>query len=99
MRQFVQKHSIKFGTALMLVLTSLMTKAQDKIDIDKEEVASWLERNWIWVVAGVLLIILIAMMGRRRTTTATRGGLRKTTTVIKDADGHTKSVTTTEEPL
>lgn len=99
MRQFVQKHSIKFGTALMLVLTSLMTKAQDKIDIDKEEVASWLERNWIWVVAGVVLIILIAMLGRRRTTTNTRGGFRKTTTVVKDADGHTKSVTTTEEPL
>ncbi|MFC0775798.1 hypothetical protein [Terrimonas alba] len=99
MRQFVKQQSIKFGTALMLVLASLMAKAQDKIDINKEEVATWLERNWIWVVAGVLLIILIAMMGRRRTTTATRGGLRKTTTVIKDADGHTKSVTTTEEPL
>lgn len=98
MRQFVKQQSIKFGTALMLVLTSLMAKAQDKIDINKEEVASWLERNWIWVVAGVVLIILIAMIGRRRTTT-TRGGLRKTTTVIKDADGHTKSVTTTEEPL
>ncbi len=98
MRQFVKKQSIKFGTALMLVLTSLMARAQDKIDINKEEVASWLERNWMWVVAGVVLVILIAMMGRRRTTT-TRGGLRKTTTVIKDADGQTKSVTTTEEPL
>lgn len=97
MRQFVKKQSIKFGTALMLVLASLMTKAQDKIDIDKEEVASWLERNWMWVVAGVVLLILIAMLGRKRTTT--RGGLRKTTTVVKDADGHTKSVTTTEEPL
>jgi cell division protein FtsW (lipid II flippase) len=97
MRQFVKKQSIKFGTALMLVLASLMTKAQDKIDIDKEEVASWLERNWMWVVAGVVLLILVAMLGRRRTTH--RGGLRKTTTVVKDADGHTKSVTTTEEPL
>ena len=99
MRQFVKKQSIKFGTALMLVFTSLMARAQDKIDINKEEVASWLERNWMWVVAGVVLVILIAMMGRRRTTTTTRGGLRKTTTVIKDADGQTKSVTTTEEPL
>ena len=98
MRQFVKQQSIKFGTALMLVLTSLIAKAQDKIDINKEEVASWLERNWLWVVAGVVLIILIAMIGRRRTT-VTRGGLRKTTTVIKDTDGHTKSVTTTEEPL
>ena len=68
MRQFVKQQSIKFGTALLLVLTSLIAKAQDKIDINKEEVASWLERNWLWVVAGVVLIILIAMIGRRRTT-------------------------------
>ena len=99
MRQFVKQQSIKFGTALMLVLTTLVAKAQDKIDIDKEEVASWLERNWMWVVGGIVLLIIIAMLGRRRRTATTRGGMRKTTTVIKDADGQTKSVTTTEEPI
>ena len=98
MRQFVKQQGSKFGAVFMLMLTGLLAKAQDRIDIDKEEIASWFERNWMWVVAGVVLVILIAMMGRRRTTT-TRGGLRKTTTVIKDADGQTKSVTTTEEPL
>lgn len=99
MRQFVQQQGIKFGTTLLLVLTSFMAKAQDKIDIDKEEVTTWLQRNWIWIIAGIVVLLLIAMVGRRRTRTTTRGGLRKTTTVIKDADGHTKSVTTTEEPL
>ena len=99
MRQFVKQQGSKFGAVFMLMLTGLLAKAQDRIDIDKEEIASWFERNWMWVAAGVLLIILIAMMGRRRTTTTNRGGYRKTTTVVRDAEGHTKSVTTTEEPL
>jgi len=73
------------------MLSTIMVRAQDKIEIDKGEISSWFERNWIWVAAGVLLILLIALMGRGK------AGSRKTTTVIKDAEGHTKSVTTTEE--
>ncbi len=73
------------------MLSAFIVRAQDKIEIDKEEIGSWFERNWIWVAAGLILIVLIALMGRGK------AGSRKSTTVVKDAQGHTKSVTTTEE--
>ena len=86
---------VKNGTRLLcvaiLLLSAVIVHAQDQIEIDKREIGSWFERNWIWVAAGVLLIVLIALMGRGK------AGSRKTTTVVKDAQGKTKSVTTTEE--
>jgi protein-S-isoprenylcysteine O-methyltransferase Ste14 len=91
----MQKYIVNTGTRLLcvaiLLLPAFMVRAQDQIEIDKEEIGSWFERNWIWVAAGVLLIVLIALMGRGK------AGSRKTTTVVKDPQGHTKSVTTTEE--
>lgn len=91
----MQKSIVKNGTRVLcvaiLMLSGLIVRAQDKIEIDKEEIGSWIERNWIWVAAGLLLIVLIALMGR------SKAASRKTTTVVKDAQGHTKSVTTTEE--
>lgn len=91
----MQQSLVRNGTRLfclaVLMLSVFIVRAQDKIEIDKEEIGSWFERNWIWVAAGLLLIVLIALMGRGK------AGSRKTTTVVKDAEGHTKSVTTTEE--
>ena len=75
----------------IFLLSAVIVQAQDQIEINKREIGSWFERNWIWVAAGVLLIVLIALMGRGK------AGSRKTTTVVKDAQGQTKSVTTTEE--
>ena len=75
----------------MLVAFSL--QAQDKVEIDTQEVASWFERNWIWVTAGVVILLIIVLFSR------SSGGRRKTITVIKDDYGKTKSVTTTEEPI
>jgi len=82
---------------LLFLLGSSMGLAQDKINLEKEEVMSWLERNWMWVVGGIVLLFIIALSGRRNRRMV--GGKRKTTTVVKDADGKTKSVTTTEEPI
>lgn len=73
------------------MLSTTMVRAQDKIEIDKGEIGSWFERNWMWVAGGVVILLLIALLGRGN------GGRRKTTTVIKDADGKTKSITTVEE--
>jgi hypothetical protein len=105
MQQFVLKHIYKLLMVSVLLLNGLVVKAQEKIDIDidKEEVGSWLERNWIWVAGGVVLLLLIALLGRsnRRTRRddVVEAGTRKTTTVIKDADGNTRSITTQEEKL
>lgn len=91
MQQYLIKQSIRFFNFVVLMLSAIMVRAQDKIEIDKQEIGSWFERNWIWVAGGMLLIILIVLISRGK------AGSRKTTTVIKDVQGHTKSVTTTEE--
>ena len=91
------KDSAKPVGIMFFMLTNLIVNAQEKIKISKEEIGSWFERNWMWVAIGaVALILLIALLGRG---TTSRLGSRRTTTVIKDDRGKTKSVVTTEEPI
>jgi choline-glycine betaine transporter len=98
MQQLIIKHGAKISAFLIFVLTGLAVQAQDKIEIDTEEIGTWFERNWMWVAAGALLLfLLIILVSRSRN--ASRGDSRRTTTIIKDAQGNTKSVTTTEEKL
>ena len=92
MQQFIIKHSVKVFGIFIFMLTCVSLHAQEKIEIDTQDVGSWFERNWMWVTAGVVLLLLIIIFSRS-------GGRRKTTTVIKDAHGKTKSVTTTEEQI
>ena len=91
MQKYIVKNGTRFFCFAILMLSAIMVRAQDQIEIDKREIGSWFERNWIWVAAGVLLIVLIALMGRGK------AGTRKTTTIVNDPQGHTKTVTTTEE--
>jgi len=91
MQEYIVKNGARLFCFTILMLSAFIVRAQDNIEIDKEEIGSWFERNWIWVAAGLILIVLIALMGRGK------AGSRKSTTVVKDAQGHTKSVTTTEE--
>ena len=102
MLQIAMKYSFKAFAALMLLMTSIAAQAQNKVEIDTQEVKSWFETNWIWVVAGIVLLLLIVLVSRRSNPNNSRiisGGERKTTTVIKDAQGNVQSVTTTEEKL
>lgn len=102
MLQIAMKYSLKAFAALMLLMTSIAARAQDKVEIDTQEVKSWLETNWIWVVAGVVLLLLIVLVSRRSSPTnrtTISGGERKTTTVVKDAQGNVQSVTTTDEKI
>jgi flagellar biosynthesis/type III secretory pathway M-ring protein FliF/YscJ len=93
MLQTAMKYSTKALDAFILMLLSFAAQAQNKVEIDTQEVKSWFENNWIWIAGGVVLLLLVMLLSRRR------GGQRKTTTVIKDPDGHVKSVTTTEEKI
>ena len=79
---------------MAVTCNSLVLFAQDKIEIDKEEIGSWFQHNWLWVAGGVLLLLLIVVLASGGNKSITR---RKTTTVIKDPEGHTKSITTVEE--
>jgi cell division protein FtsW (lipid II flippase) len=93
MQQYLLKQGIKLLNVVILMLSGIIVQAQDKIQIDKEEIGSWFERHWIWVAGGLVLILIIALLSRGNS----KAGSRKTTTVVKDAQGLTKSVTTTEE--
>lgn len=97
MRQFITKPGARIIGFLILMLTAIAVQAQDKIEIDTEEVSSWIERNWMWVAGVALLLLFIVLLGRSRS--GSRHDSRRTTTVIKDAQGNTKSVTTTEENI
>lgn len=97
MKQAIRNIIIHLTGILGLLLVSVITHAQNK-EINTEEVKSWLEQNWIWVAGGVILLILIMLLSRGSKTNRF-SGTRKTTTVIRDDEGHTKSVTTTEEKL
>lgn len=91
MQQLVIKKMTRIVGVFIFLLLALTMQAQNKIEIDKQQVSSWFEQNWIWVVAGMVLLFLLVSFSRR-------GGVkRKTTTIIKDEAGNIKKVTTTEE--
>lgn len=77
------------GVLLLAIQTFLF--AQDKaIEVNETEIGNWFERNWKWVLGGVILLILIVLFSGS-------SSRRKTTTVVRKDDlGNVKSVTTTE---
>ena len=93
MQQYVLKHSIKIIGIFIFMLTAMGMQAQGKVEIGTHELVSWFENNWMWIAAGVLILLMIVLFSRGK------GGRRKTTTVIKDSHGKTKSVTTIEEQI
>lgn len=97
---------MKYKTSLQLKYFTLscalffingLAIAQEKIVIEPEKVETWFQKNQLWVYIGagaLLLIIIIASAG----SSASRK-TKKTTTVIRDKDGLTERVTTTEEQV
>ena len=83
----------KFLKGLFLVsLTILQLSVFGQQDLKHagNEVKSWFSQNWQWVTGiGVILLIIITASARMKTN-------RKTTTIVKDDYGNTKSVTSTE---
>lgn len=71
---------------MMLFAIPTVVMAQDHIDINKNEVKSWLQQNWIWVALGVLFILVIAVStgSRRRNRRIDRAATTTTTTVVRD---------------
>ena len=91
------KSVIRLVTMISFLLTGMIVNAQDKINIDKGEIKTWFENNWLWVAGGLVIVFLLVAAFSRRA--AGRLGSRRTTTVVKDEHGKTKSVITTEEPI
>ncbi|MCG2612877.1 hypothetical protein LZZ85_01250 [Terrimonas sp. NA20] len=78
-------------TGLLLFAIQTFLFAQEKaIEVNEAQIGNWFERNWKWVVGGVVLVILIGLFSGG-------GSRRRTTTVVRKDDlGNVKSVTTTE---
>ena len=91
------KSVIRLVGMISFLLMGMIVNAQDKINIDKGEVKTWFESNWLWVAGGLVIVFLLVAAFSRRA--AGRLGSRRTTTVVKDEHGKTKSVITTEEPI
>lgn len=89
--------SKNFGLRALLTtgifcLFALLSWAQDSVtpvNIDGEEIGSWLSRNWLWVAAGVVVLLLLIGI-------LSGGSRRKKTTIVReeDADGFVRTTTT-----
>ncbi len=91
----VTNHISGFSAILFVVLAFLAGSpllAQETVEINGQDVGTWFQRNWMWVVGGVLLLLLIIGFSSRGSSR-----VKKTTTIVKDNYGNVKSVTTTEE--
>lgn len=94
MKQSTIKRSIRVVfTGLLLFAIQTILFAQEKaidVNVNEAEIGNWFERNWKWVVGGVVLVLIIALFSGS-------SARRKTTTVVRKDDlGNVKSVTTTE---
>lgn len=94
MKQLTKGFGIKaFFTTLVLAFFQLIAMAQEspKVEVNGNDVGTWIGQNWLWVVGiiALLIIILIASGGRSRSS--------KTTTVRRDLDGRTTTVTSVRD--
>ena len=78
-------------TSLALLAVNLTLMAQEKVEIDSQEVGNFFQRNWMWITGGVVLLVLVLLFSRS-------GGKNRriTTTVVKDDLGNVKTVKTTD---
>ena len=83
------KYFWAFVPALIL---SLQTYAQEKVEVNTQDISSWFSANWMWVVGGIVLLIIIILFSGG----SSRTRQQKTTTIVKDDFGNTKRVVTTE---
>ena len=81
-----------FFTLVILFFLQLTALAHDapKVEVNGNDVGTWIGHNWMWVIGLIiLLIVIIAAGGRKRRT-------RTTTTTIRRDDGNVTRTTTIE---
>jgi hypothetical protein len=84
-----QQASKRFVTMIILLLMQVSAFAQEKVEVNGNDVGTWFKNNWMWIGGVVILLLLILLFsgGKNR---------RKSTTIVKDNYGDVKRVTTTE---
>jgi len=76
--------------SIFIIAFQIPVIAQDSLPAASSRVASWMQRNWLWIAGAIILIVLLATMSSRPRVK------RTTTTVEKDDLGNVTSVTTTK---
>ena len=76
--------------SIFMIAFQIPVLAQDSLPAASSRVASWMQRNWLWIAGAILLIILLAA------TSTSRSRIRKTTTTVEKDDlgtsGHAGTV-------
>src|SRR4030095_12164448 len=76
--------------SILMIAFQIPVIAQEPLPAAGGRVASWMQRNWLWIAGAIILIVLLATMSSRPRVKKT------TTTVEKDDLGNVRSVTTTK---
>lgn len=95
MKQLTNSFSIKaFFATIALAFYQVVAMAQEspKVEVNGNDVGTWIGQNWIWIVGIiVLLIVILLASGKSRSS--------KTTTVRRDLDGERTTVTSVRNDL
>ena len=91
MKQPINQRGLRyFLAALFLTVLQVQAFAQEKVEVNGNDVGTWFKNNWMWVTGGVVLLVLILLFSGGKSKS------KRTTTVVKDNYGDVKRVTTTE---
>ena len=91
MKHSARKWILNVTSSVLMMALQIPAFAQEKVNVNVngQDVGSWFQRNWIWVVIGVAILLIVLLL-------SSSSSRRNSTTVIKDDFGNTKSVTRTE---
>jgi hypothetical protein len=86
MKNLLNNFRSKALLTMCFTLMATFVFAQANVEVNGQDVGSWLSRHWLWVAGGViLLIILIGAFSSSRT---------RTTVTRTDGPGYTRTTTT-----
>jgi cell division protein FtsW (lipid II flippase) len=91
MKPAIQKNALlaAFVSIIALFIHSAIY-AQQKVEIEEQDVGNFFERNWMWITGVIVLLLLIIIFSRNNS------GKRTTTTIIKDTTGNVETVKTSK---
>jgi hypothetical protein len=92
MKQLIncRKGKVLLLSGIMLMFCSIAF-AQEKVEVNGNDIGDWFKEHWMWVAGGVILLLLIIIAS-----SGSSSRRSKQTTITRDNSGNVKKVTTTE---
>jgi hypothetical protein len=92
MKPAIQKNTLLAAFISMIAFfINGVIYAQQKVEIEGQDVGNFFERNWMWITGVIVLLLLIIIFTRNNSEKR-----RTTTTIIKDTTGNVETVKTTK---